>query len=86
MALKNGLESFKSDSLDFILQHQALYPLTIVLFYDSTIYLEAIIESLASKILDVFLFKFEKKFHVEGYRDYTPTNKNYEQISVPERN
>jgi hypothetical protein len=63
MAFKNGLEGFKSDSMDFIMQNCAHFPLTIVLFYDSTIYLEMIMESLASKILDVFLFKYENKFN-----------------------
>ena len=35
LAFKNGFEGFKSDSLDYILDHCAHFPLTLVLFYDS---------------------------------------------------
>lgn len=62
MAFKEGFTSFKSDSTDHILEHSAHYPLTIVLFYDENIYLNSIMKSLAIKILDVFLYKFEHKF------------------------
>jgi len=39
-------------------------------------------KSLAIKILDVFLFKFEKKFEEKNYQDFSPLNKNYDQINV----
>ena len=34
-AFQSGFRSFKSDSLDYLLEHHDTYPLTIVLFYDS---------------------------------------------------
>lgn len=52
----------KSDSSDYVIEHCAHFPLTLVLFYDSDIYLNSIMKSLAIKILDVFLYKFESKF------------------------
>ena len=57
-----GLTDFKSDSFDFAMQHCFPFPIALVLFYDSKIYLPSIMDSLASKILDVFLYKFEAKF------------------------
>ena len=33
-AFKQGFRSFKSDSVDYILEHHDEYPLTLVLFYD----------------------------------------------------
>ena len=35
LAFRNGLEGFKSDSVDFMLEHCALFPISLVLFYDS---------------------------------------------------
>lgn len=35
MALKSGFRSFKSEHLDYFLEHDERFPLTIVLFYDS---------------------------------------------------
>lgn len=52
----------KSDSSDYIVEHCAHFPLTLVLFYDESIYLTTIMKSLGIKILDVFLYKFESKF------------------------
>ena len=34
-ALKAGFKSYKSESLDYFLEHHDKYPLTLVLFYDS---------------------------------------------------
>ena len=60
LAFKNGLTSMSSDSCDVVLEHAdpQQYPITLVLFYDSQIYLEKIMQSLALKILDVFIYKF----------------------------
>ena len=44
LAFRNGFTSMQSDSCDVVLQHAdpAQFPLTLVLFYDSKIYLEKI--------------------------------------------
>ena len=77
LAFRDGFTQFKSDSSDYILEHCAHFPLTLVLFYDSDIYLNSIMKSLATKILDVFLYKFESKFDQGIYKDFRPTNGNY---------
>lgn len=59
LAFRDGFTGMKSDSSDYILEHCAHFPLTLVLFYDSDIYLNSIMKNLAIKILDVFLYKFE---------------------------
>lgn len=59
MAFRNGFTGFKSDSTDHILAHCHSYKITLVLFYDSSIYLDVIMRNLAIKILDVFKFKYE---------------------------
>ena len=56
--------------------------MTLILFYDSDIYLPSIMKSLAVKILEVFQFKFESKFDQGIYQDFTPKNGNYHQIYV----
>lgn len=85
LAFRDGFTGMKSDSADYILEHCAHYPLTLVLFYDSDIYLDSIMKGLAINILDVFLHKFESQFAQGIYRDLTPTHKNYQQITVEER-
>lgn len=61
IAFREGFTQLKSDSADYILEHNAHYPITLVLFYDSNIYLTSIMKNLAIKILDVFVFKFKSK-------------------------
>ena len=78
LAFRDGFTGFKSDSSDYILEHCVHHPLTLVLFYDSDIYLDSIMKSLAIKILDVFVYKFEHKFEKGIFEDFSPTNKNYE--------
>ena len=60
-AFKQGFRSFKSDSVDYLLEHHDDYPLTLVLFYDSGSQDEAITRILAGKLLDIFIIKHEKK-------------------------
>ena len=60
-AFKQGFRSFKSDSVDYLLEHHDDYPLTLVLFYDSGSQDEAITGILAGKLLDIFIIKHEKK-------------------------
>lgn len=47
LALKNGLEGFKSEGIDFILEHSIDFPITCVVFYDSKIYIEQVMQNLA---------------------------------------
>jgi len=62
MALGAGFRSFKSDAVDYFLDHHEKFPLTIVLFYDSQLFSEQIMKGLTTKILDIFVYKYEKKF------------------------
>ncbi len=72
IALKDGFRGYQSESSDCVVEHCAHYPITIVLFYDADIYLNSIMRSLAVKILDVFLFKYEARFLEQDYRNMTP--------------
>lgn len=85
VAFRQGFEGMKSDSADFVLNHSFTYPVTIAVFFDSQIYLESIIENLANKILEVFIFKFEHKLIQGSFKDFTPTNQNYNQIGQAEK-
>lgn len=62
MALKSGFKAYKSESLDYYLEHHDQYPLTLVLFYDSEELNDNMMKSLTVKLLDVFVYKYEKKF------------------------
>ena len=84
IAFRDGFTEMKSDSTDYILEHCAHYPLTLVLFYDSDIYLDTIMKGLAINILDVFLHKKESFFAQGIYQDLTPKHQNYEQIILEE--
>lgn len=77
LAFRDGLTQMSSDSSDNIMEHCAQFPITLILFYDSDIYLPSIMKSLAIKILEVFIFKFEEKFCQGIYQDFTPKNGNY---------
>lgn len=61
-ALRQGLRSYKSEHLDYFLEHHEQFPLTCVLFYDAELLSEQVMRSLTAKILDVFIYKYEKKF------------------------
>ena len=65
-AFKQGFRSFKSDSVDYLLEHHDDYPLTLVLFYDSGSQDEAITRILACKLLDIFIVKHERKLKKVG--------------------
>ena len=62
MNLKSGFRAYKSESVDYFLEHHDQFPLTVVLFYDSEQLHENVMRSLTLKILDVFVYKYEKKF------------------------
>lgn len=59
MAFRDGMQGFKSDGADTVVEHLDHYPVTIVLFFDNQLYSDVIMRSLAIKLLDVFLFKYE---------------------------
>ena len=41
-ALKSGFKSFKSNAVDFFLEHHDTYPLTLVIFFDTKTFDESI--------------------------------------------
>lgn len=73
-AFKSGLEGFKSDGVDFILEHSCEYPTTIVVFYDEHLCKESIMVSLAQKLMDVFIYKHKRELDKKVYRNFTPVN------------
>ena len=78
MSLKAGFRAYKSEYIDYFLEHHDQFPLTLVLFYDSDQFNDSVMRSLTVKILDVFVYKYEKKFvkgnfNVRGYTS-APSN------------
>lgn len=67
MALQSGFRAYKSESIDYYLEHHDQFPLTLVLFYDSDQLNENIMKNLTAKLLDVFVYKYEKKFQKGNY-------------------
>lgn len=72
MSLKSGFKAYKSESIDYFLDHHEQFPLTIVLFYDSEQLHENAMRIMTGKILDIFVYKYEKKFqkgnfNIRGY-------------------
>ncbi|CDW73956.1 UNKNOWN [Stylonychia lemnae] len=61
MALKSGFKAYKSEGLDYYLEHHETFPLTLVLFYDSEQLNDNVMKNLTAKLLDVFVYKYEKK-------------------------
>ena len=62
MAFASGFTSYKSDSIDYLLEHNDQLPLTIVLFYDHGVHDEDLMRVFAIKLADAFIFKNEKRF------------------------
>ena len=50
----------KSDSIDYYLQSDSTYPLTIALFYDSRDLDDEMISYIATRLLDIYILKKEK--------------------------
>ena len=71
LAFKDGLTALQSDSCDFQIEHCPHFPVTLVLFYDVDIYPKSIMTSLAIKILDVFVFKFESQLSLGHYQNFS---------------
>ena len=70
--MKSGFKAYKSESIDYFLDHHEQFPLTIVLFYDSEQLNENAMRIMTGKILDIFVYKYEKKFqkgnfNIRGY-------------------
>ena len=62
MSLRAGFRSYKSEHLDYFLEHHEQFPLSIVLFYDADIMSDIVMRTLTNKIIEVFVYKYEKKF------------------------
>ena len=62
MAFKSSFSSYKSESIDYFLEHHDTYPITLVLFYNENEISDIVMRSLAAKLLDIFVFKNEKRF------------------------
>lgn len=75
--LRDGLTGFQSDSVDVVIEQAANFPLTLILFYDQEIYCNSIMRNLAVKLLDVFIFKFEKNLLMAEFKNFSPQNVNY---------
>jgi hypothetical protein len=84
MAFKLGITSFKSDSADFVVEHYPKLPITIVLFYDSDVYLTSIMRGLALKVLDVFVYKFRDQILHGSLQNFSLLNPNQLQVHLPE--
>lgn len=56
-AFQQGFTSYKSDSLDYLLEHHSELPLTLVLFYNSDHFDEHVMRTLTIKLLDVLISK-----------------------------
>ena len=61
-----GFRSFKSDSLDYLLEHHDLYPLTLVLFYDGKESSESVMRHACVKLLEQFVLKKQKQLDKGG--------------------
>ena len=75
--MRDGLTGFQSDSVDVVIEQAANFPLTLILFYDQDIYCNSIMRSLGNKLLDVFIFKFEKNLLISDFKNFSPQNVNY---------
>ena len=60
-AFAQGFKSFKSDAVDYLLEHHDQYPVTLVLFYDSGAQDEGITRSLTIKMLGIFILNHEER-------------------------
>ena len=60
-AFKQGFTSYKSDNIDYLLEHHEELDVTLVLFYSHKELCEQIMRTLAYKLLDVLVLKNEKR-------------------------
>ena len=60
-AFDQGFTSFKSDSVDYLLEHNKEFSCSLVLFYSQCETQEQIMRILAFKLIEVFCIKNEKK-------------------------
>ena len=59
MAWKTGLQSYSSNSVDYMLEHHDDYPLTLVLFYDCKDLDEKIMRYMIITLLHIYVVKKE---------------------------
>ena len=59
MAWKTGLQSYSSNSVDYMLEHHDEYPLTLVLFYDCKDLDEKIMRYMIITLLHIYVVKKE---------------------------
>ena len=59
MAWQTGLQSYQSNSVDYLLEHHDEYPLTLVLFYDSNDLDEKIMRYMTITLLHIYVVKKE---------------------------
>ena len=57
LAFRTGFQSYKSDSVDYLLEHHDTYPLTLVLFYDDKDLDESVMRYLTIRLLDIYIIK-----------------------------
>ena len=57
LAFYTGFQSYKSDSVDYLLEHNGELPLTLALFYDSRDMDEQVMRYLAIRLLDIYIVK-----------------------------
>ena len=57
MAFHTGFQSYKSESVDYLLEHHDTYPFTLVLFYDDKDLDEKVMRYLTIRLLDIYIIK-----------------------------
>ena len=65
-AFGQGFRSFRSDSLDYLLEHHDLYPLSLVIFYDGKESSESIMRYASVKLLEQYVVKKQKYLEKGG--------------------
>ena len=65
-AFSQGFRSFKSESLDYLLEHHDQYPLTLVMFYDGKESSESVMRHACVKLLEQFVLRKQKQLDKGG--------------------
>lgn len=59
--LNEGFKGLETEGVSFVVERSTKFNLLIALFYDSDVFERKIAEILCSKIIDIFIHKYEKK-------------------------
>ena len=79
LAFLKSLQSYKSESVDYIVEHHDHFPLTIVLFYDERDLEEKITRFLTVRLLDIFCWKKAQLLHAnENLKNDQASNDEFE--------